>query len=87
MLPPTLLEPLRAWWRTARTTTWLFPGQRPVIVLDRPMKVLGLSRGVLFEQIESSGAQAVPPHRVWAEQSGRATGRLVRGHPGAPAAP
>jgi integrase/recombinase XerD len=25
MLSPTLLSQLRAWWRTARPTTWLFP--------------------------------------------------------------
>src|SRR4051794_12169251 len=28
MLSPTLLEQMRAWWRTARPTTRLFPGQR-----------------------------------------------------------
>jgi site-specific recombinase XerD len=29
LLPPTLLEQLRAYWRAVRPTEWLFPGQRP----------------------------------------------------------
>ena len=29
MLSPTLLELLRTWWRMARPTPWLFPGDRP----------------------------------------------------------
>jgi site-specific recombinase XerD len=29
MLSPTLLELLRTWWRMARPTLWLFPGNRP----------------------------------------------------------
>jgi site-specific recombinase XerD len=29
MLSPKLLELLRTWWRVARPTTWLFPGDRP----------------------------------------------------------
>jgi integrase/recombinase XerD len=28
MLSPRLLEVLRAWWRAARPTDWLFPGWR-----------------------------------------------------------
>jgi len=30
MLSPYLLEILRDWWRLARPTTWLFPGQEPI---------------------------------------------------------
>ena len=29
MLSPKLLELLRTWWRVERSTTWLFPGDRP----------------------------------------------------------
>ena len=29
MLSPKLLELLRTWWRVARPTSWLFPGDRP----------------------------------------------------------
>ena len=29
MLSPTLLAVLRDWWRLSRSTTWLFPGDRP----------------------------------------------------------
>jgi integrase/recombinase XerD len=29
MLSPKLLEILREWWRRARPTSWLFPGDRP----------------------------------------------------------
>ncbi len=30
MLSPSLLDLLRAWWKTARPQGWLFPGQNPV---------------------------------------------------------
>jgi integrase len=33
MLSPKLLELLRTWWRMARPTVWLFPGDRP----ERPI--------------------------------------------------
>jgi integrase len=35
MASPTLLHCLRAWWRAARPTAWLFPGQQPGHPLDK----------------------------------------------------
>jgi integrase/recombinase XerD len=40
MLSPSLLELLRAWWRTARPQGWLFPGRDPV----QPMTTRQLNR-------------------------------------------
>jgi site-specific recombinase XerD len=40
MLSPSLLELLRAWWRTARPQGWLFPGRDPV----QPMATRQLNR-------------------------------------------
>jgi integrase/recombinase XerD len=34
MLPPTLLETLRAYWRACRPRTWLFPGHKDAKQLD-----------------------------------------------------
>jgi integrase/recombinase XerD len=40
LLPPTLLDVLRTYWRLTRPTTWLFPGRRP----DQPLTVTAIQR-------------------------------------------
>src|SRR5580693_443568 len=35
MLSPKLLELLRTWWRVARPTAWLFPGDRPGLAISK----------------------------------------------------
>jgi site-specific recombinase XerD len=40
LLPPTLLEALRSYWRLTHPTTWLFPGRRP----DQPLTVTAIQR-------------------------------------------
>lgn len=40
LLPPTLLEALRAYWRLTRPASWLFPGRRP----DQPLTPTAIQR-------------------------------------------
>lgn len=40
LLPPTLLEALRTYWRLTRPTTWLFPGRRP----EQPLTATAIQR-------------------------------------------
>ena len=40
LLPPTLLQQLRAYWKVARPSSWLFPGGRP----DLPLTATAIQR-------------------------------------------
>ena len=41
LLAPTLLQQLRAYWKVARPSSWLFPGRRP----DQPLTETAIQRG------------------------------------------
>jgi site-specific recombinase XerD len=41
LLPPTLLQQLRAYWKATRPASWLFPGRRP----DQPLTMSAIQRG------------------------------------------
>lgn len=60
MLSPTLLEQLRAWWRTARPTTWLFPGQRP----GQPMDKGAVQWACRLARFRSRLTKPVTPHSL-----------------------
>jgi site-specific recombinase XerD len=40
VLPPTLLQQLRVYWKATRPSSWLFPGQRP----DQPLTMTAIQR-------------------------------------------
>jgi site-specific recombinase XerD len=60
MLSPTLLHGLRAWWRAARPTTWLFPGQRP----GQPMDKGAVQWACRLARFHSGIAKPVTPHAL-----------------------
>jgi integrase/recombinase XerD len=60
MLSRTLLDQLRAWWRIARPTTWLFPGQRP----DQPMDKSAVQWACRLARLQSRVAKPVTPHSL-----------------------
>jgi len=60
MLSPTLLEQLRAWWRIARATTWLFPGQRP----GQPMDKGAVQWACRLAHFRSRLTKPVTPHSL-----------------------
>ena len=41
LLPPTLLQQLRVYWKATRPSHWLFPGRRP----DQPLTETAIQRG------------------------------------------
>jgi len=60
MLSPSLLELLRAWWRSARPQGWLFPGRNPV----QPMTTRQLNRAC-HAAAEAAGIEKnVSPHTL-----------------------
>ena len=60
MLSPTLLHGLREWWRTARPTVWLFPGQRP----GQPMDKGAVQWACRLARFRSGIAKPVTPHAL-----------------------
>jgi integrase/recombinase XerD len=60
MLSPTLLEQMRAWWRTARPATWLFPGQRP----GQPMDKGAVQWACRLARFRSRLTKPVTPHSL-----------------------
>ena len=60
MLSPTLLTLLRAWWRAARPTTWLFPGQRP----GQPMEKGAVQWACRLARFRSRLTKPVTPHSL-----------------------
>ena len=60
MLSPTLLTQLRAWWRAARPTTWLFPGQRP----GQPMEKGAVQWACRLARFRSRLTKPVTPHSL-----------------------
>ena len=57
-LPPSLLDLLRLYWRTARPSTWLFPGEKP----DRPVSSATIRRACREAQIRAGIKKTVTPH-------------------------
>jgi site-specific recombinase XerD len=60
MLSPTLLQCLRAWWRTSRPTIWLFPGQRP----GHPMDKGAVQWACRLARFRSGITKPVTPHSL-----------------------
>jgi site-specific recombinase XerD len=60
MLSPTLLDQLRAWWRVARPTLWLFPGQRP----GQPMDKGAVQWACRLARFRSRVTKPVTPHAL-----------------------
>jgi integrase/recombinase XerD len=60
MLSPRLLEQMRTWWRAARPTTWLFPGQRP----GRPMEKGAVQWACRLARFRSRLTKPVTPHSL-----------------------
>jgi integrase/recombinase XerD len=60
MLSPTLLQTLRAWWRTTRSTTWLFPGQRP----GHPLDKAAVQWACRLARFRSGIAKPLTPHSL-----------------------
>ena len=60
MLSPTLLDQLRAWWRVARPTLWLFPGQRP----GQPMDKGAVQWACRLARFRSRLTKPVTPHAL-----------------------
>ena len=60
MLSPSLLELLRAWWRTARPQGWLFPGRNPV----QPMTTRQLNRACHAAAQAAGIEKNVSPHTL-----------------------
>lgn len=60
MLAPVLLELLRDWWRIARPTAWLFPGQDPL----QPMSTRQLNRACHAAADMARITKRVSPHTL-----------------------
>lgn len=60
MLSATLLHCLREWWRVARPTTWLFPGQRP----GHPMDKGAVQWACRLARFRSGIAKPITPHSL-----------------------
>lgn len=60
LLPPTLLETLRAYWRLTRPTTWLFPGRRP----EQPLTETVIQRGCAPAARRAGLAKRVSTHTM-----------------------
>jgi site-specific recombinase XerD len=60
MLSPTLLAQLRAWWRTARPTAWLFPGQ----VAGHPLEKGAVQWACRLARFRSGLSKPVSPHSL-----------------------
>jgi site-specific recombinase XerD len=60
MLSPTLLHTLRAWWRTIRSTSWLFPGQRP----GHPMDKAAVQWACRMARFRSGITKPLTPHSL-----------------------
>ena len=58
MLSPKLLALLRTWWRVARPTTWLFPGDRP----ERPISKDAVEQACQKAQRRSRIPKPITPH-------------------------
>lgn len=59
-LSPTLLELLRAYWRSARPKIWLFPGNAG----DRPITTRSLYRIVVRAKVDAGIDTRVSPHTL-----------------------
>jgi integrase/recombinase XerD len=60
MLSPTLLHILRAWWRTTRPASWLFPGQRP----DHPLDKAAVQWACRLARLRSGITKPLTPHSL-----------------------
>lgn len=60
LLPPTLLEALRSYWRLTRPRTWLFPGRRP----DQPLTDTAIQRRCAPAARRAGLTKAVSTHTL-----------------------
>ena len=60
MLSPKLLELLRMWWRTARPTTSLFPGERP----EQPLSKDAVEQACQKARRRSRIPKPISPHAL-----------------------
>jgi len=83
MLSPQLLELLRTWWRTARPTTWLFPGERP----EQPLSKDAVEQACQRARRRSRISKPISPHAETCPCGTSAGNRHRRPHHSAAARP
>ncbi len=60
LLPPTLLQQLRKYWKATRPSHWLFPGRRP----DQPLTVTAIQRSCAPAARRAGLAKRVSTHTM-----------------------